>query len=503
MNRKINSALISVFHKEGLEDLVKHLHSNGVSIYSTGGTEKYINSLGVPVLKVEDQTGFPSILDGRVKTLHPAVFGGILARREEDHLSQLKQYDLPQIDMVVVDLYPFEDTVRSTDEESAIIEKIDIGGISLIRAAAKNYKDVVIVPSKKEYPMVIDMLGDGVETTIEQRKLLARRAFGVSAAYDNAILGYFKTDELSYQPAYPDHLPLRYGENPHQFAGFHGPLDCVNKLSGKELSYNNLVDVDAAISLMKEFKSDDPTFAILKHTNACGVATRSTVLGAWEAALAGDPISAFGGILISNSIIDLDTAQEIDKIFYEVVIAPSFTDQARELLMKKKKRILLELKHYPESSWQFKSLLDGVIAQSPDEATETSDQFEVITERAPSPEEIADLVFANKCVKHLKSNTIVLVKDNQLLGMGCGQTSRVDACRQAIEKAGNMGFSLEGAVMASDAFFPFPDCVELGADAGVTAVIQPGGSINDKLSIEMCNEKGMSMVKTGVRHFKH
>lgn len=504
MQKKIKNALISVFHKEGLEEIITLLHAQEVNIYSTGGTQKYIESLNVPVLRVEDQTGYPSILDGRVKTLHPAVFGGILARREPGHLAELEKYELPEIDLVIVDLYPFEQTVAQTDDETAIIEKIDIGGISLIRAAAKNYKDVVIIPSKSQYTDLENILqSQEAETTLEQRKSLALQAFAVSAHYDHAILDYFKQGTVTYNPVQPQVRTLRYGENPHQEAQFHGSMDGVEKLSGKELSYNNLVDVDAAINLMKEFQDAAPTFAVLKHTNACGVATRSTVLEAWKAALAGDPISAFGGILISNSEIDLATAKEINKIFYEVIIAPSFAEDAKELLMGKKKRILLRLNHYPKSTWQFKSLMDGVIAQNVDSAVESPGEMEVITEKEPTPEEYADLVFATKCAKHLKSNTIVLAKNQQLLGMGCGQTSRVDACKQAIDKAGNMGFELQGSVMASDAFFPFPDCVELGASAGVTAVVQPGGSINDKLSIAKCNELGIAMVKTGVRHFKH
>jgi len=503
MQKKIQNALISVYHKDGLEDIVKLLHHHNIQIYSTGGTKKYIQEQGVPVLKVEDQTGYPSILDGRVKTLHPAVFGGILARREPGHLEELKKYNLPEIDLVIVDLYPFEDTVRNTDDEAQIIEKIDIGGISLIRAAAKNYQDVVIIPGKDQYSDLAEILNEGPSTSLDQRKELALQAFAVSAHYDQAILGYFKNGSLGFNSVYPDGQSLRYGENPHQSAQFHGPMKCLDKLSGKDLSYNNLVDVDAAMGIMAEYQNADPTFAILKHTNSCGLATRGTVLEAWKAALAGDPISAFGGILICNSPIDISTAEEINKIFYEVVIAPSFSEEAHDLLTKKKKRILLQIQGYPQPKWQYKSLLDGVIAQTADRAIEGKDDFEVITEKAPTEDQISDLIFANKCAKHLKSNTIVLVKNKQLLGMGCGQTSRVDACRQAIEKAIKMGFDLKGAVMASDAFFPFPDCVELAAEAGIQSVIQPGGSMNDKLSIEACNNLGLSMVKTGVRHFKH
>lgn len=503
MDRKIQNALISVFHKEGLEEIVKLLHQHQINIYSTGGTQKYIEDLGVPVLRVEDQTGFPSILDGRVKTLHPAVFGGILARREKAHLDELDTYNLPVIDLVVVDLYPFEDTVRQTNDESSIIEKIDIGGISLIRAGAKNYKDVAIISNQSQYSSLREVLEEGDSTSMEQRKEWAKEAFAVSAHYDHSILNYFKSDRLLHNVSYSSSQELRYGENPHQEAIFHGPLACLDKLSGKDLSYNNLVDVDAAMGLMREFKDDAPTFAVLKHTNPCGIATRDTVVDAWKAALAGDPISAFGGILICNQPIDLETAQEIDKIFYEVVMAPGFSEEAQAHLMKKKKRILLRINSYPKQNWQFRSLLDGVIAQSGDYKMEFENEMEVITDLKPNAEQIDDLIFATKCAKHLKSNTIVLAKDKQLLGMGCGQTSRVDACKQAILKAGVMGFDLEGAVMASDAFFPFPDCVELASDAGIKAVIQPGGSINDKLSIAACNERAMSMVKTGVRHFKH
>lgn len=507
MAKKIQSALISVFYKEGLGPIVQELNRLGVKIYSTGGTQRFIEEQGVPVEAVEDLTTYPSILDGRVKTLHPKVFGGILARREESHLGQLEQYQIPELDLVIVDLYPFEETVASTKDESAIIEKIDIGGISLIRAAAKNYKDVVVVPSRDEYEILLNLLKekDGV-TELADRKELARRAFKVSSHYDTAIFQYFdeESDDRAFKHSIHQQEVLRYGENPHQQGIFHGDLGGLfDKLNGKALSYNNLVDIDAAVALMAEFKDADPTFAILKHTNACGVATRSTVLQAWTDALAADNISAFGGILICNHEIDLATAEEINKLFYEVLIAPSFAADALELLSAKKKRILLQIKEFAVQSRSFKSLLNGVIEQDTDLKMESADDLEVVTKKSPTEAEITDLIFANKCVKHLKSNTIVLARGNQLLSMGCGQTSRVDALKQAIDKAGRFGFELEGAVMASDAFFPFPDCVEIAHQAGVTAVIQPGGSIKDQDSIDFCDQHGMAMVKTGVRHFKH
>lgn len=503
MERPIRNALISVYHKDGLEPIIKKLHEQKVTIYSTGGTQKFIESHGVPVEKVEDLTSYPSILDGRVKTLHPKVFGGILARREKSHQDQLNEYDIPEIDLVIVDLYPFEDTIANTDDENEIIEKIDIGGISLIRAAAKNFKDVVIVPTRDDYSTLLEMLEKGPQTDLDDRKQLASRAFMVSASYDQAIMGYFSGQPQGLSTVHQDTMPLRYGENPHQKAVFLGELSGLKQLSGKALSFNNLVDVDAAIQLMREFKDADPTFAVLKHTNACGVATRDNVLESWKAALAGDPISAFGGILISNTTVDLKTAEQIHKLFYEVLIAPAFDEDALELLMSKKKRVLLLLTKYPEKRWQYKSILDGTIAQEGDYQMETAAEFEGMTKMETTENMNRDLEFAVKCVKHLKSNTIVLVKGEQLIGMGCGQTSRVDAAEQAIKKAAKMGFDLEGSVMASDAFFPFPDCVELGAEAGVKAIIQPGGSINDKASVEACDKLGIAMVKTGVRHFKH
>lgn len=507
MAKKIQSALISVFYKDGLGPIVEALHRLGVKIYSTGGTQAFIESQGVPVEAVEDLTTYPSILDGRVKTLHPKVFGGILARREESHLAQLEEYAIPEIDLVIVDLYPFEETVANSASESAIIEKIDIGGISLIRAAAKNYRDVVVVPSKDEYGMLLELLAEkNGETDLADRKELARRAFKVSSHYDTAIFQYFDqdSDDRAFKQSIHQQETLRYGENPHQQGIFHGDLtELFDKLNGKAISYNNLVDIDAAVALMTEFKEDEPTFAILKHTNACGVATRATVLEAWTDALAADNISAFGGILICNREIDLATAQEINKLFYEVLIAPSFAEDALTLLMSKKKRILLKIKGFEVQPRSFKSLLNGVIEQDTDLKMETAGDLEVMTQKEPTAAEIADLIFANKCGKHLKSNTIVLARGNQLLSMGCGQTSRVDALKQAIDKAGRFGFELGGAVMASDAFFPFPDCVEIAHEAGITAVIQPGGSIKDQLSIDFCDEHGIAMVKTGVRHFKH
>ena len=506
-DRKIKSALISVFHKDGLDEIINLLDQYDVTIYSTGGTQKFIESHGVKVERVEDLTSYPSILDGRVKTLHPKVFGGILARRDEDHLGQLAKYDMPEIDLVIVDLYPFEDTVKSTDDEEAIIEKIDIGGIALLRGAAKNFNDVVIVPSKNEYPMIQKILAEqNAESTLADRKELARRAFKVSSHYDTAIFNYFDrdSDDVSFKHSLIDSQVLRYGENPHQQGIFFGELDTMfEKISGKELSFNNLVDVDAAVNVMSEFVDSDPTFAVLKHTNTCGIATRSTVVEAWHAALAGDPVSAFGGILISNTIVDLATAEEINKLFYEVVIAPEFDKEAINLLTKKKKRVLMKINRWHVNDKSFKSILNGVIQQDTDKSMESSDKMECVTDAQATPQQLSDLEFANKCVKHLKSNTIVLVKNNQLLGMGCGQTSRVDALRQAISKATAFGFDLEGCVMASDAFFPFPDCVEIAHDAGTAAVVQPGGSIKDNLSVDYCNSKGMPMLMTGIRHFKH
>lgn len=505
--KRIKSALISVFHKDGLEDILAELGRLDVKIYSTGGTQTFIEQQGVAVEAVETMTTYPSILDGRVKTLHPKVFGGILARREENHLAQLTEYDIPEIDLVIVDLYPFEETIASTNEESTIIEKIDIGGISLIRAAAKNYKDVVVVASKDSYQHLLHILKDqNGQTTLEDRKQLAIKSFAVSSHYDTAIFNWFAQEQepTAFKKSIGPATVLRYGENPHQQGIFYGNLsDKFELLGGKPLSYNNLVDVDAAVSLMGEFQSAAPTFAILKHTNACGIATRATIHEAWQAALAGDNISAFGGILISNTTIDLATAEAIDQIFYEVVIAPGFAPDAQALLQKKKKRILLKINSFDVQTKQYKSLLNGVIEQDMDTKKDASKDYKQVTKLAPTNEQIQDLVFANICAKHLKSNTIALVKNQQLIGMGCGQTSRVDACKQAIAKAGQFGFDLKGAVMASDAFFPFPDCVEIADQAGIVAVIQPGGSIKDQLSVDYCDAHNMAMVMTGTRHFKH
>jgi len=503
---KIKNALISVFNKDNLEPLVRTLNKLNVNVYSTGGTETFIRNLDIEVIAVEDLTSYPSILGGRVKTLHPKVFGGILSRRNnEEDKEQINKYDLPEIDLVIVDLYPFEDTVASGSSEQEIIEKIDIGGISLIRAAAKNYKDVVVISSKSEYGDLQKILEDQAgSTSVEQRKSFAKRAFNTSSHYDTAIFNYFNEEEPLpvFKQSIQQETALRYGENPHQSGSFYGDLaEMFEKLNGKELSYNNLVDVDAAVALIDEF--DEPTFAILKHTNACGVASRPTIHAAWLDALAGDPVSAFGGVLITNGEIDEETAEEINKLFYEVLIANSFTDKALALLTKKKNRILLARKAVDLPKKQFKTLLNGVISQDKDLVIEGADQMETITELQPTEEQLNDLYFANKIVKHTKSNTIVLAKNGQLLASGVGQTSRVDALKQAIEKAKSFDFELKEAVMASDAFFPFPDCVEIAADAGISAVLQPGGSIKDQLSIDMANEKGICMVKTGVRHFKH
>ena len=506
IEKAIKSALISVYHKEGLDKIAMLLHGYGVTIYSTGGTQTFLEKLGIPVVAVESLTGYPSILDGRVKTLHPKIFGGILAKRDSDHLGQLASFEIPEIDLVIVDLYPFEATVKGGGSKEDIIEKIDIGGISLIRATAKNFQDTVIVPSMEDYTYMIELLSSGNKTTLEQRSYLAARAFEVSSHYDSAIFSYFNQEQNipAFKKSINGGKVLRYGENPHQKAFFHGDLsECFDILTGKELSYNNLIDVDAAIALMQEFQSEPPTFAILKHNNACGVATRTSLLQAWKDALAGDPVSAFGGILIANAKIDLETAMEIDQLFYEVLIAPDFSDDAFNLLKSKKNRILLQLNSYPDPKQQFRSLLNGVIVQDIDHATENASDFKVVTQTAPNAAQIQDLIFANKCTKHLKSNAIALVRDGQLLGMGCGQTSRVDALKQAIHKAQHFGFNIEGAVMSSEAFFPFPDCVEIAHQAGIKAVVQPGGSIKDQDSIDYCDAHDMAMVLTGIRHFKH
>lgn len=506
--KTITSALISVFDKTGLEPIVRKLHEQGVTFYSTGGTEEFILNLGIPVVPVENVTDYPSILGGRVKTLHPKIFGGILNRQDhEQDVLQMQEYQIPQIDVVIVDLYPFEKTVASGARESDIIEKIDIGGISLIRAAAKNFKDTVIVPSVAEYALFLDIISQqNGATTLEQRKTFATKAFHVSSHYDSAIFNYFNQnhEEAILKISESNCDILRYGENPHQKGFFFGDFSKMfDKLHGKELSYNNLLDVDAAVNLMQEFKQDAPTFAILKHNNACGIATRSSMKEAYLDALAGDPTSAFGGVLIANGNIDLATAEEINRLFCEVIIAPSYDSSALAILEEKKNRIILVQKEVALSSTSVRTCLNGVLVQDKDLITDTAAILKTATNTAPTSQETQDLLFASKICKHTKSNTIVLAKNGQLLASGTGQTSRVDALRHAIEKANSFGFDLHGAVMASDAFFPFPDCVEIAKNAGITAVIQPGGSIKDELSITYCNENNVAMVFTGIRHFKH
>ncbi|CAG5006400.1 Bifunctional purine biosynthesis protein PurH [Dyadobacter sp. CECT 9275] len=508
MSKKIQSALISVYYKDGLEPLVRLLHQNDVKLYSTGGTQTFIENLGIPVTPAEELTGYPSIFGGRVKTLHPAIMGGILYRRDDEgDVEQAKQYNIPAIDMVVVDLYPFEETVASGASEEDIIEKIDIGGISLIRATAKNFKDTLIVSSRSQYATVVELLSaKGAATDLEDRRYYAGQAFGVSSHYDGAINSFFlgrKDDSLHDFTSLPAQT-LRYGENPHQSATYYGDLEGIfDKLHGKELSYNNLVDVDACVNLIDEFASGDPTFAIIKHTNACGIATAATAKEAYDNALACDPVSAFGGVVITNSTVDLATAEELNKLFMEILIAPAYDEEALTLLKSKKNRILLKRNAVELPGIMFKTILNGVLAQDKDLSTEVASQFTTVTEKAPSEAELKALEFALKVCKHTKSNTIVLARENQLLASGTGQTSRVDALRQAIDKAKAFGFDLQGAVMASDAFFPFADCVEIAHEAGITAVVQPGGSIRDKDSVEYCNANGVAMVTTGIRHFKH
>ena len=506
-SKKIKAALISVFDKSGLAPIIQELHKNNVTIYSTGGTQQFIEEMNIPVERVEDLTSYPSILGGRVKTLHPKVFGGILNRRSlQEDQEQIAEFEIPEIDLVIVDLYPFEATVASGASHDAIIEKIDIGGISLIRAAAKNYNDVVIIPSQAQYAEFLQMISDqNGETSLDQRKSFARDAFNVSSHYDTQIFKYFNAGEKEiFKESIQEAQVLRYGENPHQRGVFFGDMDAIfDKLNGKELSYNNLLDVDAAVNLMEEFKNDDPTFAILKHNNACGIASRPTIKEAYLAALAADPVSAFGGILISNRPIDKETADEINDLFCEVIIAPSYFEDALEILISKNNRIILKQKDLALPKQQFRTILNGVLLQDKDLKTEVAADLQPITAKLPTAEEIEDMLFANKIVKHTKSNTIVLAKGKQLLASGTGQTSRVDALRQAIHKAKSFDFELKGAVMASDAFFPFPDCVEIADESGISAVIQPGGSIKDQLSVDYCNEHGMAMVFTGNRHFKH
>ena len=504
--KKIKTALISVFHKDGLDEILSLLNKDGVKFLSTGGTKSFIESLGYQCDAVEDLTGYPSILGGRVKTLHPKVFGGILNRRDNSgDKEQIATYEIPEIDLVIVDLYPFVDTVASGASDADIIEKIDIGGISLIRAAAKNYNDVVIVASKSQYAPLAEMLKkQGAESTLAERRWFAKEAFSVSSSYDSSIFSYFDGDETpsALRVAIDGSKLMRYGENPHQKGVFFGDLDAMfEKLHGKEISYNNLLDIDAAVSLISEF--DEPTFAVLKHNNACGLATRSTVLDAWKDALAGDPVSAFGGVLITNRPIDAATAEEINKIFFEVVIAPAYDEDALKILEQKKNRIILVQKIKNATKKQVRTVLNGALVQDRDLKVETPEDLTQVTEKAVTPEQVADLLFANKIVKHSKSNAIVLAKNGQLCASGVGQTSRVDALKQAIAKAQSFGFDLNGAVMASDAFFPFPDCVQIAHEAGINAVIQPGGSVRDNESIDYCNANGVAMVTTGIRHFKH
>ena len=499
MTKKIKSALISVYYKDGLEPVVRKLHASGIKIFSTGGTQKFIEELKIPVTGVESLTNYPSILGGRVKTLHPSVFGGILGRRDEaSDLKEMKDFNIPEIDLVIVDLYPFAETLASTDDEKSIIEKIDIGGPSMIRAGAKNFKQVLVVAAKEEYKPLLQLLNDQQgETSVEQRKAFATKAFEVVKQYDIAISDYF-SKESGKGP-----VVLRYGENPHQNASFDGDLSKIfHQLHGKEISYNNLVDIDAAIQLMREFEETDVTFAIIKHTNVCGIATRTEVIDAWKAALAGDPESAFGGVLICNQVINEQTAESIDSIFFEVLLAKDFDDKAYSILRSRKNRILLKLSPeiiLPET--MYKSVLNGRLQQDVDKGSYL--EWKEVGGHETTAREKADLQFANIVCKHLKSNAIALVLNKQLIGKGCGQTSRIDALRQAIEKARQFDFDLTNAVMASDAFFPFNDCVKLGHDAGITAFIQPGGSIRDKESIEYCVQNDLAMVLTGMRHFRH
>jgi phosphoribosylaminoimidazolecarboxamide formyltransferase/IMP cyclohydrolase len=504
--KRIRSALISVYYKEGLEKIVRLLDELEIKIYSTGGTFSIISDLGIRAEKVEDLTGYPSILGGRVKTLHPSVFGGILARRENNQdLGQLSEYRIPEIDLVIVDLYPFEKTIQSTDNEEEIIEKIDIGGISLIRAGAKNYRDVLIVSSVKQYPGLMKLLNEnrGV-TTLEERRHYAAEAFMTSSHYDTAIFRYFNRKEgiEVFRESIDEAYHLRYGENPHQKGIYYGdPGRFFDKLHGKEISYNNLLDIDAAVNLIDEFR--ETTFVIIKHNNACGAASRNNPLDAWKDALACDPVSAFGGVIATNAEVDGLTASEIDKLFFEIIIAPGFSQEALEILNKKKNRIILKRKEALKTGFVFRSLLDGVLWQDKDLATEQTNDMKPVTDNVPDTEQIRDLIFANKIVKHSKSNAIVLAKNSQLCASGVGQTSRVDALRQAIEKANGFGFDLDGAVLASDAYFPFADSVEIAHKAGIKAVVEPGGSVRDKDTIEYCASNGIALVFTGIRHFRH
>jgi phosphoribosylaminoimidazolecarboxamide formyltransferase / IMP cyclohydrolase len=505
-DKRIQSALISVFYKEGLADILQFLYKSGVKIYSTGGTSVFINDLNIPAEKVEDLTSYPSILGGRVKTLHPSVFGGILARRENPtDLEQLSEYSIPEIDLVIVDLYPFEETLKTSGNEDEIIEKIDIGGISLIRAAAKNYNDVLVVSGREQYSEVLSLLKEKQgHTSLSDRKLYAAKAFQTSSNYDTAIFKYFNREASLpvFRESINSSYPLRYGENPHQKGIFYGDIDQIfEKLHGKELSYNNLLDLDAALNLIDEFSV--PSYVIIKHNNACGVASRNDHIEAWKDALACDPVSAYGGVIVTNTSVDAGVAAEIDKIFFEIIIAPEYSEDALAILKQKKNRIILVRKDSERNKYSFRSLLNGVLWQQRDLSTETVLQMKPVTARIPEPSEFDDLVFANIIVKHSKSNAIVIAKNNQLCASGIGQTSRVDAVKQAIEKAKTFGFDLRGSVLASDAFFPFPDCVEIAHNAGITAVVEPGGSVRDQESIDFCSSNGVAMVFTGIRHFKH
>ncbi|MDP4222326.1 MAG: bifunctional phosphoribosylaminoimidazolecarboxamide formyltransferase/IMP cyclohydrolase [Bacteroidota bacterium] len=505
-DKRIKSTLISVYYKDGLEEILKTLHDLDIKIYSTGGTYNFIKDLGLPAETVESLTTYPSILGGRVKTLHPSVFGGILARRENpEDLKQLDQFKIPEIDLVIVDLYPFEETVRTVDDEKEIIEKIDIGGISLIRAAAKNFSDVLIISESSQYPALLELLKiKNGYTSIEDRRRFAAEAFKTSSYYDTLIFKYFNRKEgvETFRESINSAYHLRYGENPHQKGIFYGDPDSLfDKLHGKEISYNNFLDIDSALSLIDDF--NETTFAIIKHNNACGVASRKDSMEAWKDALACDPVSAYGGVIVTNVTIDKAEAAEIDKLFFEIIIAPEFTEPALEILRQKKNRIILKRKTKTDDQFRFRSLLNGVLWQEKDSRTESASDMKPVTKKVPAPGEYDDLVFANKIVKHSKSNAIVLAKNKQLCASGIGQTSRVDALKQAIEKAHTFGFDLRGSVLASDAFFPFSDCVEIAHKEGVTAVVQPGGSVRDKDSIDFCSANGMAMVFTGIRHFKH
>lgn len=501
-NKKIATALISVFDKTGLEPIVKKLAGQSVNIISTGGTRDYIRSLGIEVTPVEDLTSFPSVFGGRVKTLHPVIFGGILQRRDhENDVLEAENFGIGEIDLVIVDLYPFSETLKSGASHEEIIEKIDIGGISLIRAAAKNYSDVIIIPSKGQYKILEEILDQKINATLELRRHLSFQAFRISSNYDSEISDYLANENNFHYSAGPANS-LRYGENPHQHGIFYGNLNEVfTKYSGKEISFNNLLDINAALELISDFEGS--AVAVLKHNNACGMAIRDNLSVAWKLALQGDPLSAFGGVIVLNRKLNLETAVEIDKIFFEVIMAPGFEDEALKLLTSKKNRIILKINRIPEEGKNFRSLLNGVLVQDPDSITESAADLKSVTSRTANESEIKDMIFANKIVKHSRSNSIVLAKNNQMIGMGCGQTSRVDALKHAISKARENNLDLKGAVMASDAFFPFSDCVEIAGDAGISAIIQPGGSVKDHDSIKACNDRGLSMVFTGYRHFKH